>query len=322
MKTFALLFTSALLCSTFFVAHAQDSGEVGGNRRVTAPIGYGGVRGTFSEPKFDHLNKGNDDKPQMYMGVRGNFEVDAGTSWVQKDTQSYYDTVKKKMVTTTVRNKWNPFIRVQGVYNGKQKSIYYNQHPVYVDKGRLVSVYEELFVIADHVHIQMNGFLPGGVTIEKNQKLPSQVNKGTQKKPEWVSVFTSKTAASMQSKRVIAMTQEVTKLDGSWLSGAKFSDGYVQPVTLLNKKFKEGGWVDWDSKGGASHYFPGGRWGEEPLSSAPKPKGDNSIPFVIDSGHTHGTGKTPEPSTMYSNETVAIHMYKTAHAQGKKAIYN
>ncbi len=296
MKELAKAFTVTLLLVVALRVHAQSQGENGANRRVITVSGYGGVTGQFSEPSFGNLKTTYDDKPQMYMGVRGPFEVDAGLSWTPNNDGR------------TV-NKWRAFMRVKG---GPETQLYYGGRAWYVNKGTLGTVTQDMLIISDHIHLELRR---GGVTLSRNQLIP---------------VPSAAAAAAMIGKRVIAMTQaNGTHLDGSWLMNAGFSSGRVQAISFNSStgKFEEGDWIGWELVGGdSSHFFPGGRYGEKPSNQQLLPPAIGT-PFVIDLSPPNARDMNGDPTNpaplvrdgLFSSETVNMHLFAKVTAKGRKA---
>jgi hypothetical protein len=294
----------------FFVfnatAQAQDVGENGANRRVESPVRYGGVRGTFSEPsfnaKFTTSQTNNIDTPQMYVGLKGPFEVDAGLSWLP--------TLNSDGTKTDNPNHWYAFMRCALIYETEgatYQRLFVNGMPWFVNRGDLNRVKVQFWV---------RGNTTTGLT---HLYLAITYNNTIYEKAKDITLPSSQIDVSvMQVKRVTAMTQKSgVSLDGSFLTGASFTEGEVERIMVspTGTLVGDGVWSNWDTVGGYNdHFIPFGHYGETGINPI-----DPKQPWIIDCWSPHQRhnetssllyGLASNGATLFSNETVNIHMFK------------
>lgn len=312
------------LCVTQACAQrVAGSGEFGGNRRVTTPEGYGGVRGTFTEPTFNNpfnaTQEANTDKPQMYLGVRvpGVMEVDAGFTWIPRYTQTG--------ALETNRNHWGVFRRINGGTQSLVRAAR-STNLWLVGRGNLDDTDAMLIVRGDANRPVRNHFrilIQRGNTVlaARNVEFPTPPN------PQTV-------ASNMVSKRVIAMTQAGTEatpshLDGSFMRGAAFTEGRVAKIkfnTAEGTFERDGDWTYWDNAdGNARHYYPWGRRGQ-PVGAVTTNASERTRDWVIDSPDHHRykgdgdlEGRPSNESTAFTSETINIDMIGRVDVKARRA---
>lgn len=188
------------------------SGVHGANRVFESPLGYGGISGKFVLPSsFDGGNDwkkdangqvigitNNSQKPTLYLGMKGGgVTIDAGLQYAA-------------VSTPRIDAGWTIFERVS---NGKYKS----QNPpkwIYND--------DNIDLSSGSVDISLSIASDGQVLLSPGPWKSFQ--------PYWLKFSNPDIKSSYGVRRIIGITQSATSVNGSYMRGAGFVNGYITPI--------------------------------------------------------------------------------------------
>jgi hypothetical protein len=290
------------------LAAQADNGAYGANRRVVATGGFGGVRGTFSEPAFTITQAQYEDSthPDLYLGIsseQGHVETDSGITFSQVTQQD------SQTGTIYPAKTWWGFSRIS-IGDVKGDMIAVRAAPVggmvqdqwRVNKGSLGSV--DIAVYLEPSGTYQLSITHGGTTYFKTDVISWPQENGQ---------IRDDVVSGMIVKRVIAATQKENPAggpfyDGFSMTGAGFSAGKVAPLSKTSTgSLIVGNYDNWSKAASKDDvYLPYGR-NADPTTNQP-----TGI-WVIDMDAPHqrdSNGVAANRQSLYDSEVVNINLLR------------